>query len=232
MWSRPDPRFRWRAGGDRVLTPSPAPDVDVARQLVAMVRHDEGVPASARSRASRIDAGSPVALRDLDNLHEAFAPTIVRRSPTTSLARCVSVETFHMWHLREDVHLRIQTHAAYRRWVDRAPDPSALLLADLKSDPTLFPARFSWLIPQHQVRGRRGAQLKTRLRLRPTDQPPFIVFLLPLSRLDDAGVGVRVPCALDAIPGRNVQWTSAGVSGEFVDGDVPRASLKEIQWCQ
>ena len=45
-----------------------------------------------------------------------------------------------------------------------------------------------------------------------------------------AGVGVREPRGLDAVPGRFVRWSPGGVSGERIDKDIPLAALGDLEW--
>lgn len=207
----------------------------IVEGLAALVVGDATLPPSVRSEASRIHREAWIrpqrALDDLDNLHRRVVPTLTCARPTESLARCVSIETFFLHHLRSDIRYRVGSSQAYQSRIGQAADPSAALRHDLAVDPILFPAEFSWMAPLQRLGRLTGTE--SRHALGTLQEPPFVVFVLPLSRLRSALVVVRPPCAIDAIPGRNHQWRPPRRQyppTELVDRDIPLDALREVRW--
>ena len=56
--------------------------------------------------------------------------------------------------------------------------------------------------------------------------------IFPAATMRAAGVVVRDPCGLDAVPGRQTQWSSGDVPDEGIDQDIPLAALGSLQWRQ
>jgi hypothetical protein len=78
------------------------------------------------------------------------------------------------------------------------------------------------------VEGLSGAQMKVRLNVR--QDPPYVMLIWMVDGMLASGVTVRVPCGLDAIPSRLLQWYRENVPNERIDGDLPRMALERIEW--
>ena len=118
---------------------------------------------------------------------------------------------------------------AYVRHLAAQADPAAAARRDLAGDPILLPASHSWLIPAANLARVDGRTLARRLQLGES-RPPYVVFIFPRESLHAAGVTVREPRGIDAVPGPLLQWTPGGVPNERIDGDVPLSALGWIEW--
>ena len=168
-----------------------------------------------------------LALSRFLELHADVAPLLPRTDPTIDYVRCVSVETF--WRFNVDASLKAYfvTAEDYRRSVEGEVDPAARLTNDLGADPVV-PAANSWLVPASDVDGLTGAEAKARLNF--TQDPPYAVMVWSVARMIGAGVTVRAPRGVDAIPSRLLQWYPENVPDERIDGDLPRTALERIEW--
>ena len=54
--------------------------------------------------------------------------------------------------------------------------------------------------------------------------------IFPVAQMQAAGVKVREPRGVDAVPGRILRWSSGDVPGERIDEDIPLAALGDLQW--
>lgn len=54
--------------------------------------------------------------------------------------------------------------------------------------------------------------------------------IFPMERMLAAGVRVREPRGVDAIPSRLTQWVPGDVPGERIDENIPVAALGDLQW--
>ena len=85
------------------------------------------------------------------------------------------------------------------------------------------------MVPAANIAGLNGRSLKVRLKLS-SSEPPYLIFIFPVAKLQAAGVQVREPRGVDAVPARHVQWSPGGVADERIDQDIPYAALGGIQW--
>ena len=79
-----------------------------------------------------------------------------------------------------------------------------------------------------KITGLNGSQTRSKLQIK--QKPSYLVMIFPMALMTSAGVGVRQPRGLDAVPGRFVRWSSGGVSGERIDKDIPLAALGGMEW--
>lgn len=211
--------------------PSAATDV---RELVRIVVDDPGLPRRVRRDAAalmELASSQPrLARRRLEDLRLSVLPDLPLVAPAVDYARCISVETFWRFHVRWDRKAMFgQGSEAYRRHLESQSDPANIAHQDLSPEPVLFPAAHSWLIPATNLEGANGPTLRRRLELGES-RPPYVVFFFPRPRLRAAGVEIREPRGIDALPGPQLQWTPEGVPDERIDRDVPLAALGWIEW--
>ena len=203
-----------------------------ARELIRIVTSDSELPRYARRRAAGLEslaATKPGLVCDeLEELRRQILPDLPCHSPACDYARCVPVDVFWEYNLTSERRADFPTAEEYLRWLQREADPAAAALCDL-STCDLVPAAHSWLVPAEHIADLSGRSLKSRLRLT-GHEPPYLVFVLPVAKLKSAGVMVREPRGVDAVPSRLVQWVSGDVLDERIDQDIPRAALGGIQW--
>lgn len=208
----------------------PDPAIE-ARELVRIVSSDVGLSHRVRTRAAALtvlaDTNPDLALTRLVELHADVAPALPRAQPTVDYVRCLSVEIFWRFNLEPARKAYFVSPEDYRRAVEADPDPSIRLLADLGPDPVV-PAANSWLVPRTHVAGLAGSQIKVHLNM--SQAAPYVVFVWSVARMIDAGVTVRAPRGVDAIPSRLLQWFPENVPDERIDGDLPRMALERIEW--
>jgi hypothetical protein len=202
-----------------------------ARELVRIVRGDTELPAGVRRQAgalASLAASNPdLAIERLLSLRLETLPMLPMEWPAVDYARCVSIEVY--WRFNLDPRLKDAFVAPedYRRWIETDPHPSVALEAGLGLQ-LIVPAANSWLVPNARVMGLSAAQLKVQLNF---DQPPpYVVMVFSVDRMVAAGVRVRVPTGLDAIPSRLTHWYRENVPDERSDRDVPRSALEGIEW--
>jgi len=147
--------------------------------------------------------------------------------PLVDYARCVSVEVFWRFNLNPRVKDVFVTPEDYRRWIESDPEPSTILESDL-GDQVIVPAANSWLVPSERIHRMSAAELKVQINF---DQPPpYIVMVFSVERMIGAGVQVRPPTGIDAIPSRLTHWYRENVPDERIDRDIPRAALERVEW--
>ena len=204
------------------------------RNLIRIVADDPGLPRSARKDAAALmDLAMTrprLAEQRLGELRESVLPTLELEPPRVDYARCIPIETFWRHHLDRDRKAMFgRDPEAYARHLEVHSDPAAAARGDLSDDPILFRAPHSWLIPSANVAGVVGHTLARRLQLGDS-KPPYVVFVFPCELLRAAGVTVREPRGIDAVPGPFLQWTPGGVPDERIDRDVPLSALGWIEW--
>ena len=211
---------------------SDVPDVATeARELVRIVSSDTSLPTRVRHRAGALAvlAGTnpDLALTRLAELRAEVVPRLSTEAPRVDYARCVGIEVFWRRNLLPVRRAYLATPEDYRLAVDADADPPARLLADLGPD-LVVPAANSWLIPLADLARFSGAQMRARLNM--GQDPPYVVLIFSVARMLLAGVTVRVPCGLDAVPSRLLQWYQENVPDERIDGDLLQIALARIEW--
>jgi hypothetical protein len=207
---------------------------DVALRLVSIVADDPGLSDSVRKKAAALWAvvtrNPDLALEQLDRLALAAIPTLPLVAPMADLAKCVGIENYWAFYLDGKVRAFLDSET-YRRQVELAPNPSRTLLMDLKTDPILIAAIHSWLVLLADVEGLDADEIRNALAIRGT--APYAIFVFPVGDLRAAGVMVRTPRAVDAVPERLVEWRLGGLASgatELIDQNIPRRALGSIQW--
>lgn len=206
--------------------------VTQARELIRIVASDTEMPGFVRRHARELEplaaTKPPLVCDELEELRQQVLPNLSWESPTCDYARCVPVDVFWEHNLNIERRADFPTADEYRRWLVREPDPAVAAFRDL-SPGDLVPAAHSWLVPVTRIADLSGRSLKSRLRLTGHD-PPCLVFVLPIAKLRSAGVLVREPRGVDAVPSRLVQWVPGDVPDERIDQDIPLAALGDILW--
>ena len=201
------------------------------RQMIRIVADDPDLPPEARYRARSLEslaASEPRLVWDrLKELRQAVIPHLPMEAPIVDYARCISVPVFWRYHLRLVRRKIFRTSRDYLHYLEALVDPAAAVRRDLDGR-ILVPASHSWLVPADRIAGLGGA--KTKIRLQIDHDPPYIVMVFPVARMRAAGVEIREPRGVDAIPGRFVQWSSGDVPDERIDRDIPRAALGGLEW--
>ncbi len=202
-----------------------------ARELVRIVSSDTSLSTVVRHRARTLGAlagtNPDLALTRLTELRAELVPRLPTSAPTIDYVRCVGIEVYWRRNLAPARKAFFATPEDYRRAVEAETDPAARLLSDLGPDP-IVPAANSWLLPLEDVKGLSGAQTKVRLNI--AQDPPYVVLIWTVDGMLAAGVTVRAPCGLDAIPSRLLHWYPENVPNERIDGDLPRKALERIEW--
>jgi len=203
-----------------------------ARELIRIVSSDTGLPRYARRRAAGLQplaATLPSLVLDcLDALRREVVPNLGLQQPGCDYARCVSIDAFWEHNLHSERRAAFVTSKDYLHWLRLQADPAASALHDISAG-TIVPAAHSWMVPAANIAGLNGRSLKARLKLS-ANEPPYLVFVFPAAKLKAAGVRVREPRGVDAVPARHVQWLPGSVPGERIDQDVPYAALGGLQW--
>ena len=163
----------------------------------------------------------------LEGLRRRVVPDLSLSPPDCDYARCVSVEVFWCYHLTTRHRDFFRHDGQYQRFLESQADPSVVARSHLAGT-VLVPAPHSWLIPAGRIAGLSGLQTRSKLQIK--QKPPYLVMIFPMALMKAAGVGVREPRGLDAVPGRFLQWSSSDVSGERIDKDIPLAALGGIEW--
>ena len=202
-----------------------------ARDLIRVVANDPGLPRFARREANRL---LPMAAAEpelvparLDALRTRVVPDLPLWPPERDYARCVSIDTFWRFHLPRAMRGFFRSHAEYQRHLEADADPARVARSHLR-DGVLVPAPHSWLVPAARIEGLNG--LQTRALLQFEQQPPYLVMILPVERMQAAGVRVREPRGVDAVPSRFTRWVPEDVPGERIDEDIPLTALGSLQW--
>lgn len=202
-----------------------------ARTLIRVVADDTELPRFARREANRL---LPMAVAEpelvptrLDALRRRVLPDLPLWPPECDYARCVSVATFWRFHAAPAVRGLFRHHTEYQRHLEAETDPALVARTHLRDD-VLVPAPHSWLVPADRIDGLNG--LQTRSLLQFEQRPPYLVMILGVEQMLAAGVKVREPRGLDAVPGRFTRWVPGDVPGERIDEDIPLAALGSLQW--
>ncbi len=202
-----------------------------AIDLIQLVASDTKLNQSARREAKKLfplAASEPEMVWDrLEALRERVVPDLRLWPADCDYARCVSVDAFWRHHLATRHRDFFRHHGQYQRFLESQADPSAVSRSHLAGD-VLVPAPHSWLIPAAKIAGLSGLQTRSRLQIK--QKPPYLVMIFPMALMKAAGVGVREPRGLDAVPGRFVRWSSGDVVGERIDEDIPLDALGDIVW--
>jgi hypothetical protein len=202
-----------------------------ARELVRIVRGDAGLPGAVRRQAGALaslaTANPDLAIERLEALRVAALPSLPMVPPAVDYARCVAIEVFWRYNLDPRVKELFVAPEDYRRSIESSPEPEVRLESDLGPQ-SIAPAANSWLVPSARLDGVSAADMRIQLNF---DQPPpYVVMAFSVARMFAAGVEVRVPTGIDAIPSRLTQWFRENVPDERIDRDIPRAALERIEW--
>ncbi len=201
------------------------------KELIRIVRDDSGLPNFVRRRAGELAAlGSTnpdLALERLDDLRREVIPDLALVAPTLDYARAVSAEVFWRFNVKPGIKSMFSNAEDYGRFVNSDHDPVGVLWDHLGGQP-LAPAANSWLVPAISITGLTGPQ--TRVRLNFEQDPPYVIMVLSVSRMRAAGVLVRSPRGVDAIPSRHLQWFPENVPDEQIDGTLPVEALEVLEW--
>ena len=202
-----------------------------ARELIRIVDRDSELPVFARQGARSLlplaTSQPELVLNRLEELRRRVVPDLPLWPPSCDYARCVAVETFWSHHLGPDRYDVFATPEDYLSHLQAEADPAAAARTDLKSG-ILVSAAHSWLVPAERIGGLSGVQIKSRLKLQ--HGPPYVAMMFPVARMMAAGVDVRAPRGVDAVPGRFTGWSPGDVPGERIDQDIPVTALGDLQW--
>ncbi len=203
-----------------------------ARELIRIVSRDTRLPRYVRRSAASLQALAavqpPLVLDGLEALRQRVIPDLALQQPTCDYARCVSVDAFWEHNLHSERRAAFVTSKDYLHWLRLQADPATSALNDISTG-NIVPAAHSWMVPAANIAGLNGRSLKVRLKLS-NSEPPYLIFIFPVAKLQAAGVQVREPRGVDAVPARHVQWSPGGVPDERIDQDIPYAALGGIQW--
>ncbi|MCY4069130.1 MAG: hypothetical protein OXE79_08520 [Acidimicrobiaceae bacterium] len=201
------------------------------RSLIRVVADGRGLPQSARREAERLlplVASEPgLVLARLESLRAKVLADLPMRPPASDYARCVSVETFWRFHVDENARGLFRHHVDYQQHLESAKDPSRTARRHL-SGAVLVPAPHSWLVPAGRLAGLNGKRLRSLLQFEQT--PPYLVMVFPVDRMLAAGVRVREPRGIDAVPKRFTRWAPGDVPEERIDENIPLSALGSLQW--
>ncbi len=207
---------------------------ELAERLVSTVADDRGLQASVRREAGAlrdlVTRNPDLALEHLEAIAARVVATLKLENPTADLAKCVGLENFWTYYLDPDVKAFVDSET-YRRQVDRAANAGEKLARDLKTDRILIKAVHSWLVIFSDIEHLDGQATKVALAIR--HSPPYAVLVFPLKSMLRAGVRVRTPRSLDAVPERLIDWREGGLASgarELIDADIPRDALGPVQW--
>lgn len=204
----------------------------MARQLIQIVATDPGLPPSlrrqARSLESLVSSKPDLVVEELEVLRDGVLSNLAWQPPVVDYARCVSVPVFWRYHLRPSRRRIFRSGDLYRRYVESQGNCVQVIRNDLRNDEPLVPGAHSWMVPVSRIAGLDGAATKRRLRI--DHEPPYIVMVFPAERMGAAGVDVREPRGVDAVPARLLQWSPGDVPDERIDQDIPTAALGGLEW--
>ena len=208
--------------------------VTEAVSLISVVSRDRALPRFIRQEAKRLLplATSKPEMAELvwdrlETLRHRVLPDLPLWPPTCDYARCVSVDTFWRFHIARTHRGFFQHHEQYRRYLEARSDPASVARTHL-TDGILVPAPNSWLIPANRIASLNGTQ--TRKLLRFEQKPPYLIMIFPVERMQAAGVQVREPRGIDAVPSRFLTWVSGEVPDERIDRDIPLTALGDLRW--
>lgn len=206
-----------------------------AAAVIEMLLEDGEVPDVVRrlARSLRPDASDHPHLV-IDRLQRASAATSYPfGSPAADLAKVVTLERYWNHYASRDVKAYFPDSVAYRSYVERQADPGLRLMADLKPEYPLIPARHSWVTSHDLVAHSPGRSLVQDLELEPGTEPPLAVLVIPADRARNLGVQIRRPRATDAVGTNQFQWRLGGLASglpEWVDRDIPRDAVSSVLW--
>ena len=202
-----------------------------AIDLIQVVASDTKLNQSARREAKKLfplAASEPEMVWDrLEALRQRVVPDLPLWPPDRDYARCVSVDVFWRFHLATNHRDFFRQPGQYLKFLESQAGPSAVARSQLAGG-VLVPAPHSWLIPAARIAGLNGSQTRSRLQIK--QKPPYLVMIFPMALMKAAGVRVREPRGIDAVPGRFVQWSSGDVVGERIDEDIPLDALGDLVW--
>ena len=217
---------------------SSAPTADLALWMIDLLTADDRLGRRIRefaaSQRTYVAAQPDLVARRLVDASIAVAAQLqqlVAQPAAADLCRCVTVAVFFTWHVDSHVRHEFLGHEDYRRFIETQANPEATLLSHLSTDPIVFPAIHSWMIPRNQIHGMDGAQ--TLRAIQAAGPPPLVIFVLPLRLLRGSAVRVRPPLAVDAIPKANRLYSRFGLAEnrtELIDADVPWSVIGGIEW--
>lgn len=203
-----------------------------ARKFIRLVADDGGLPHRARREAASLEtlaASKPaVVFKRLESLRQRVVPDLPTSPPQRDYSRCVTADAFWEFHIRPARREMFAHGEEYRRHLEAHVDPAAAALADLPGSGTLVPAAHSWLVPADRISGLTGRQTKALLSI--NENPPYLVMEFPVAAMQAAGVAVREPRGLDAVPKRHDQWSAGDVPDERIDLDIPATALGSLGW--
>lgn len=199
-----------------------------------VVADDLGVPEEVRDRAAsmaELEHTEDDAVEALDGLYEWASPFGLddEYESADDLARVVNSGTFLRRLCRPEVYRTfLGSEELYREALRDEPDRAT---DDLVRDPeaVIFEGPYSWMVPMRSLRFEDEPDVTGALRSLQLSDPPFMILSFPAGHLASAGVRVRPPCALDAIPKRNWQWRRNDVPAEVIDRDIPKKACAGIE---
>lgn len=195
---------------------------------------DSPLPTKYRNEARRLRGMLPDeparVEKHLEALAVEFASAAAYEIPTTDLFRCSPASTVHR-HMTSPEWREIDTRS-FLREAEASGDAAAFIRARIDPGTIIFPPGRSWLIDAPSVWDMDSRELKIGLELLDTQNPPYVLFRLTPDRMKAAGVGVRLPTALDAAAGGQPQWNPAGlrIGAEYLDKAVPIEAVEELAW--
>lgn len=202
-----------------------------ARQLIGVIVRDRQLPTDIR-RAARsllpLTLVSPELVSErLESLRQRTLPRLSSHRPECGYARCVSVEVFWRFHIARDVRDFFRHHLHYQAHLASSQVPANEARAHLPGG-VLIPAPHSWLVPVDRIAGLNGVQTKSLLKM--SQRPPYLAMIFPMERMLAAGVGVREPRGVDAVPSEFTHWRRGDVPDERIDQDIPLSALGGLEW--
>jgi hypothetical protein len=217
------------------LPTTPGGPAAEALWMIQMIERDSAVPSAARRRATDlrdlVGTDPDLAWTRLLALAVDVTPGLLRHSPVADLARCTGIEGFYERYLEPDVRAYFRTSADYLHHIERSAAPGATLSSELADATPLIPAVHSWMTTWAEIAALTGLEIRRYLDIRPL--PPIVILVMQLAELLKAGVTVREPTALDAVPKHLTEWIPGGLrsgGSELIDGDMPRSVVSRMEW--
>jgi hypothetical protein len=203
--------------------------------MIGVIEADRALARSVRRQATDlrdlVGTDPDLARSRLLALATTVAPALPRHPPTADLARCTGIEGFYERYLARDVRAFFRTPEDYRRHIESSGAAGPTLADDLATVTPLIPAIHSWMTKWAEISGFSGRDIRRYLNIRPL--PPIVILVMRLRDLRAAGITVREPRAVDALPKHLTEWSPGGLrSGgtELIDGDMPRAAVSTVEW--
>ena len=197
-----------------------------------MVIADPATPSDIVDHAGSLAGMHPLVPETIEDRIEEWAFQVIgniqAHSPSVDYARCISYDTLFDHYIDTTVQDGYDDSQQYLQHILELPsDPTSTIWADLRR-PILVPARYSWMIPAHDLTSEDATTIKNQLQI--LSDPPFLLMEFSGAEMIQCGLDVRRPCSLDAIRSNQLQWTPNGVPNERIDGDIPFAALKDLRW--